>query len=277
MQRMLSDFFHAVIYDPLYNLLVFLIGVVPYADVGLAVIAVTVVVRLVLFPLFSKAIRVQIKVKKIEPELKRIKQDYPDDRHKQAERTMELYRQVGVNPFAGILTVLVQIPIFITLYLIFLNAGLPEINTDLLYAFVPTPDRVNMDFLGLIPLSQSSFILAGLAGLSQFFQIKVSPLGAKKERSENPDFKEDFARSMQMQMQYGLPVVIAVVAYVVTSAVALYWITNNLFGIVQEVFVRRRIERDEEAKQEASDSTDNTQENGGDGEQEKRGEYNTKH
>lgn len=252
---MFSAIFHAILYDPLYNGLVFFINVVPYADVGLAVIAITLVVRIVLFPLFSKNIKIQAKLKKIEPELKKLKEQYKEDRQTQAHKTMEIYRRENINPFVSILTFFVQVPIFLALYFIFLRGGLPEIDPSLMYSFVTEPSTVNMHFLGLIDLAGRSFILAGLAGASQFVYMKVSPAGNVKPRSENPSMKEDLTRSMQLQMKFGLPVIVAMISYFISAAVALYWTTNNLFGIFQELFIRRRMERDEaNTADEASNS-----------------------
>ena len=238
---MFSSIFHTIVYDPLYNALVFLISTVPYGDVGLAVIAITLLVRLVLYPIFTSSIKTQTKLKSVEPKMKELKEKYKDDKQTQAQKTMELYKEHQINPFAGILAAFIQIPIFITLYFIFLRGGFPSIDTGLLYSFMSEPSKVNMHFLGIIDLAGKSIFLALTAGISQFIQMKMSPMGQNKKKSENPSMKEDLARSMQLQMKYGLPVMITFIAYFISGAVALYWTTNNVLGILQEIHVRKNL------------------------------------
>ncbi len=227
-----------VIYEPLYNGLIFLINILPYHDVGLAVITLTAAVKIILYPLAKKGILAQKAVAEIEPEAAKIRQLHKEDKQEQAKRLMALYKEKGVSPFSGFLTILVQVPIIIALYLVFARAGLPAVMGDLLYSFVPTPDSINMVFLGLVDMAEKSWPLAVLAGLTQFFQAKVSspPLLPK---SDKPDFKEDFGRSMQIQIRYILPVVVVFISHTLSSAVALYWAAGNIFGIAQEFLIRR--------------------------------------
>lgn len=236
---MFSAFFHAVIYDPLYNSLVFLIEHVPYADVGIAVILLTVAVKLVLLPLAHSAVRSQIMMNAIKGDLDAIKKQYKDDKQEQARRTMELYKEKGINPFAMILPLLIQLPIIFGLYWVFFRGGLPEINPELLYSFIPVPDTVNMNFIGLIDMGGKSIILALLAGITQYIQTKLS--FPKLETNGEQSFRNDLAKSMHIQMRYVLPIIVGVIAYTISAAVALYWTTSNIFAIGQELFVRRRL------------------------------------
>ena len=230
--------FNTVIYGPLYNGLIFLIDVLPYHDVGLAVISLTLAVKIILSPLAKKGILAQKAVAEIEPEAAKIRDTHKDDKQEQAKRLMSLYKERGVSPFSGFLTILVQIPIIIALYLVFARAGLPEVMSDLLYSFVPTPENINMIFLGLVDMAAKSWPLAFLAGATQFFQAKVSspPLPPK---SDKPNFKDDFGRRMQIQIRYILPVAVIFISHSLSSAVALYWAAGNIFGIAQEFLIRR--------------------------------------
>lgn len=98
---MISNFFHLIFYQPLYNALVFLIGIVPFHDVGIAVIALTVIVRAILFPLTHRSIITQRKMRDLGPELKKIKERFKKDRQEEAKQTMILYKAHGISPFSG--------------------------------------------------------------------------------------------------------------------------------------------------------------------------------
>jgi len=185
-------------------------------------------------------------VKEIEEPLKKIKDDFKDDREKQAKETMALYKEKGINPFSSILTLFIQLPVIFALYWIFFKGGLPSVNVDILYPFVSLPEVVNMNFLGIVDMSGKNMILALLAGISQFFQAKLA-LPPMKPRKEGDSMKDDFARSFHIQMRYVLPVIIVFIAYAISAAVALYWVTSNIFAVGQELWVRKNIKKDYES------------------------------
>lgn len=237
---MISNIWHIFFYDPLYNGLIYLISIVPFFDVGIAIIILTIFVKLVLFPISKKAVRTQMIIKRLEPELNEIKKKFKKDKKQQGQKVMELYKKNNVNPFSGILIVLLQIPIILGLYWVFFRGGLPEINTDLLYSFISLPQEVNMNFLGLVNISEKNIIIALFAGITQYFQIKLT-LPQLKKKTSNPTFKDDLKRSMHLQMRYVMPIMVFVFAYIISAAIALYWLTSNLFAIGQELFIRRKI------------------------------------
>jgi len=210
----------------------------PWFDAGVIVVLFTILVKLVLYPLSKKASISQIRMKEIEPELKAVKEKYKNDSQELAKRTMEIYKQNKVNPFSSIFVILIQLPIIFSLYYVFFRSGLPALNMDLLYSFVPRPETINMNFLGLIDITEKSIALALLAGISSFFQaLVVSPkLGPK---GPNPSFQDDLARGMSMQMKYIFPVIVFFISITVSGVVALYWFTSNVFTIFQELYIRR--------------------------------------
>lgn len=240
---MFSFIWHTFFFDPIYNGLVFFIDVVPGGDVGLAIIGTTVVVKLILLPLSLKATRTQRLMRELEPKLKEIKEKFKDKREEQARAMMEVYKEAGLNPFASILLIFIQIPIIISLYLSVYSGGgvkLPDINVDLLFAFIPTPETVNMLFVGMIDMAGKSLPLAILAGATQFVHAQMSfPKPEPRKEGAEPNFKDDFARTMQMQMRYVMPVIITVIAYTISAAIALYFVVSNLMSIAQEVFAKR--------------------------------------
>ncbi|MDO8565529.1 MAG: YidC/Oxa1 family membrane protein insertase [bacterium] len=233
----MSFLYHKFFFDPLYNALIFLFKVFPWADAGIIVILLTILVRLVLFPLSRKAVITQVKMTEIGPELAEIKEKYKDKAEEQARRTLALYKEKGVNPFSGILVIIIQIPIILALYQIFLH--FPQVNPALLYSFVHAPSHINTEFLGLIDISAKSALIALLAALSTYFQFHVSSKGQKPP--EGNSFTDNLTRSMQSQMKYFFPILVFFISYKISGAIALYWLTTNLFSIGQEIFVRRNI------------------------------------
>lgn len=235
---------HTFFFDPIYNSLVFFIDIVPGGDVGFAIICTVILVKTVILPISLKAARTQLAMREIEPKLTEIKEKYKNERETQALKTMELFREANVNPFLSILLLFIQIPIVIALYFAVYKGGgvaLPEINTILLYSFIPTPETVNMIFLGFMDITMKSLPLAVLAGVTQFIHTHLS-LPPQKPRDPNaePNFKDDFARSMHIQMKYVMPILITVVAYTISAAIALYFTISNLMAIGQEYIVRHQ-------------------------------------
>lgn len=255
-----------ILYEPIYNFLVLFLDVLPGADLGLAIIGLTVLIKLVLLPLSYKGIKAQRKVKEIEPELKALREKYKDDRETQALKMMELYRERNVKPFSGFALLLIQIPIILALYYVILRGGLPALNLDIIYSFVPIPEAVNIDFLGFINVTEKSFILAGLTALTQYAQTHLS--FGKQDDKKSADapafgesFKSDFARSLKLQMRYVFPLIVGVIAYTLSAAIALYWTTSNLFHIGQELVIKRKLagETEQEIEGEPSSVPENGQ------------------
>lgn len=241
MQALWNTFF----YEPIYNGLIFIINHITFGDMGFAIILLTIIVKFILFPLTKKSIKSQIFMKKLEPELKNIKKDYPN-KEEQAKKTFELYKKYGVNPFSGCLVVLLQLPVIFALYYVFYK-GL-ALDAGSLYSFVQIPSNVSTNFLGLVDLHAKSIVFALLAGVSQFIQgYLAAPIKPKVEivksisAPEPKTFQEQLSDSMQTNIRYVLPVFITIIAYQISAAVALYWITSNVFTIAQEWYIRRSI------------------------------------
>src|SRR3989344_3766047 len=117
---MISALFNTLLYEPFYNGLIFLVSIIPGGDVGIAVILLTIAVKLALFSVSYRSIQSQVTMRELEPEVQRIKEQYKNDRQQQGVRMMELYKQHKINPFAGFLLLFVQIPVILALYFVFL-------------------------------------------------------------------------------------------------------------------------------------------------------------
>ncbi|MDO8514462.1 MAG: YidC/Oxa1 family membrane protein insertase [bacterium] len=237
---MISYVFHAAIYDPLYNGLVFLVDVIPTHDMGLAVIALTIIARIVIYPLSKRAIATQMAMKKIAPEVERVKVKHKDDREAQSKAIFALYRERGVHPFASFGLVLIQFPVLIGLYWVFYAGGLPAVDASLLYGFVHAPAAINMSFLGFVDMGGRNILIAALAGITQLIYSRLSMGPRGSQTPTEATLSSDMARSFDMQARYVLPVIIGVIGYTIPAAAPLYWTTSNIFMIGQEYLAGRR-------------------------------------
>ncbi len=245
---MISTFFNAVFYNPIYNALVALVAIIPGSDVGVAVILVTIAIRLLLLPFSLSAARTQRAMKILEPKIKDLKEKHKGNKEKEALETLALYKEAQVNPFASILTVFIQIPVLLALYWVFRSESFSVINMARLYSFTPVPHTVSLEFLGIISVAGKSIVLAILAGLSQFLQAHLAISGTMKP-SDAKGLQNDFQRVMGMQLKYVFPFIIGMISYTTSGAVALYFITTNLAGAGQEWHVRRTLAREELASE----------------------------
>ncbi len=234
---MFVNIWNTVLYGPLLNALAFLVSIVPGGDVGVAVIILTLLVKIALIPLSQASIESQAKMTLLTPELNKIKASGAS-KEEQAKQQFELYKKHKTNPFSGCLLLLIQAPIIFALYYVFFK-GI-NFESGLLYSFIHVPEDVNMIFLG-IDISKRSFILAVLAAISQYLQVYFMPKPAVSA-VETGSFQESFTKSMHMQMKYILPVFIFIFLYTnwfgvfLSGAVALYWIVGNVFTIGQQIY-----------------------------------------
>ena len=236
---MLSSIWNTLLYKPLINALAFLVSIIPGGDIGLAVILLTILVKIILFPLSQKSIQSQAAMNVLAPELEKIKKSGVS-KEEQARQTFELYKTHKTNPFSGCLLVLIQIPIIFALYYVFFK-GI-NFESGMLYSFIHVPEKINMMFLGVLDMGGKSLVLAILAGVSQFLQAHYMPKPATPPApsSGTPSFGESFGKSMNMQMKYVFPFVVAFISYTISGAIALYWITSNMFTVGQQIYVSRK-------------------------------------
>ncbi len=229
--------YHTLISTPFYNGFIFLMKLLPFFDAGVIIIIFTIIIKIILLPLSIKASKAQLQLKSTEKDLQLIKEKFKD-KEEQARKTMEYYKEKGINPFAGFLILIVQLPILIGLYGVFLKSGLPEIDMTKLYSFVGIPSVIDMTFIGFVDISQKSILLAIIAGITTYFQISLAnPTQAPDSQGVS---QNEIARVMQMQMKYFFPILMAFIAYTISSAVALYLITSNIFAIGQEYYIKNK-------------------------------------
>ncbi|NVN96653.1 membrane protein insertase YidC [Candidatus Nomurabacteria bacterium] len=242
----MSLLWNTIFYQPVYNILIFIINNITFGDVGFAIIIITIIIKFILYPLTKKSIRSQILMKKMEPEIKQIKKDFPN-KEEQAKKTFELYKKYGTNPFSGCLVVLFQLPVIFALYYV-IYKGL-SLDVGPIYSFLSKPTVIHTNFLGVIEMGGKSIVLAILAGATQFIQgylsspirpkVEVLKAGAEPEKSS---FQDELSNSMQTNVKYILPIFIAFISWKISAAVALYFVISNIFTIVQEWYIRRTID-----------------------------------
>lgn len=241
----MSSFFIEFIYLPIYNVLAFFVDVFPGGDLGLAVIAVTLTVRLLFLPLSLSAAKTQRAMQEIQPALKEVREKYKTDPQEQARQTFALYKEHKVKPFSSMLLMFIQIPVLIGLFVVAKDAALYSIDPAHLYAFIPVPDALSVLFLGTFPVATSSLSLAILAGLTQFAYAQSAVPVPKKKAEKDSSVQDEFGRAMALQMRYLFPFLIAFFAYA-SGAIALYLAAGNVFMYAQNLLVKRRYPKGED-------------------------------
>lgn len=223
---LIVDIFNTIFYQPLLQALILLYEYLPGHDFGIAVIVLTVAIKLALYPLGAKGIKSQKAMQDLQPRIKEVQNRFKDDKARQTKEVMDLYKQAKVNPFSGFLLLLVQMPILFALFRVFSNGikGMADIDAS---------------FLGLINLADKSTILVVLAGITQFWQAKMMPSQPGSGKTA-PAGKPDFSNMMQKQALYFFPVFTVFILWNMPSAIALYWLVTTLFTIGQQYIILKK-------------------------------------
>lgn len=204
----------------------------PGHDLGLAIVVLTVIVRLIFMPLSIKAQRSQKALNAINPKVQQLREKYKNDQAAQGQALMELYREHKINPIAGCLPLLIQIPILLALYRAFI-AGLNPQSLTMLYHFVPNPGVINSTFLGFLNIIGKNPAMALLAGILQFLQARQS-LSFMKTAGANPQMA-----ALNSQMLYIFPLMIVIIGWNLPVGLILYWITTTVFSIGEQFYLRK--------------------------------------
>lgn len=232
--------FDILIYQPLYNTLIFFYNFIPGHDFGIAVILTTLVLKALLIPLSKKQIESQKKMQELQPKIKALQQKHKNDKEKQTKAIMEFYKENKTNPFSGCLPLIIQLFFLIAIYRVIINisqAGF-VINPSDLYAFVPDPGAINHFFLSFVDLTKPNYVLAFLSAIAQYYQTKMffqnqNTLQPKEAVSTEPDF----AAIMNKQMLYLGPGLTLFIGATFPAALALYWLFSTLFMIFQQMVI----------------------------------------
>lgn len=238
---MISSLFHAIFYQPILNLLVIVYNYIPGHDLGAAIIALTLIIRIVLFPLTQKSLKSQKSMQSIQPKIKEIQTMYKDDKQKMAKEMMELYRNEKVSPFSSIWTLVIQLPILIALYQVLIR-GLGTAEITGLYSFVFNPTHLNTVSFGILDLSQRNLILAVLSGIAQFIQTKMIMVPMPpKDLAKKPGAKDEAMFStINKQMLYFMPAFTVFIGATLPAGLTLYWFISTVLMVLQQYFFLRK-------------------------------------
>lgn len=232
----MTGLFHTIFYQPIFNVLVYIYNNIAFADIGLTIILLTILIKVILLPLSLSATRSQKSLHRLQPKVDALKMQYKDDKEALSKATMKLYKEEKVNPFSSCLPLLIQLPFLFAIYRVF-YAGLRDFGQasgDLLYPFIHNPGEINTMAFGVLNLSERSIILALLAGGAQFFQTKMlMQTKAKKEAGEGAK-DENALASMNKNMMYMMPLFTVFIGFSLPGGLALYWLVTTLLMILQQ-------------------------------------------
>lgn len=232
------EIFQTFFYQPILNLLVFLYNI--FGDLGIAIIFLTLIVKLILFPLSKKSIKSQKALQDLQPKIDELKKKHKGDQQALSLELMALYKENKVNPFSSCFPLLIQLPFFIAIFRVFRD-GFAQNHLDLLYPFIKNPETINAISLGFFNLSEKSIVLAVLAGLAQFWQAKM--MTTKKPAIDVKGSKdESMTAIMNKQMLYVMPAVTVFIGITMPAGLTLYWFLTTLFTALQQKIVFKKKE-----------------------------------
>ncbi|MCH7759610.1 membrane protein insertase YidC [Patescibacteria group bacterium] len=235
------ELFKTILYEPLLNLLVVFYNYIPGHDLGIAIIALTVVIKLVLFPFSQKGIKAQKALQDIQPKLEVIKKKYAHDKEKQTQAIMNFYKENKVNPFSSCLPLLIQLPILIAVFQVF-RIGLTESNLPI-YSFIFNPGALDVIGFGFLKLAEPNIFLAVLTAFSQYWQTKMlsSTQAPKKFTKGNGGAKDENMMSMMnKQMKYMMPLITLFIGMTLPSGLMLYWLVSLLISVLEQKIIFSR-------------------------------------
>jgi len=234
---MLKQFYTAVLYQPLFNVLIWLYNIIPGNDLGIAIIFLTIFVKIILYPFFTQSIKAQKALANLQPKIDELNKKYKDQKDKLGQAMMELYRQEKVNPFSSCLPLLIQLPFLLAVYQVFIQ-GLKNGSLNLLYPFIKNPGSINTISLGIVDLSKRSIIIAILAGIAQFWQSKM--MITKKAMSQSSN---TMTSNMNKQMLYLMPLLTVFIGSSLPAGLTLYWFFTTILSGLQQLIILKKSEK----------------------------------
>lgn len=252
----MGGFFNTFLYEPLFNVLIWLYDIVPGHDLGVAIILLTLFIKILLFYPSLKGLRSQKSLQDMQPKLDELKKKYADNKEELGRQIMQFYKEHKMNPFSSCLPILIQLPILWALFQVFFNGLKTDPATGILVAdqlqhlyeplrAIYTSTPLGHTLFGIVELAKPhNIVLAVLAGLTQFMQARMmstrrAPVKSKGAKDEN------MAAAVNKQMLYLLPVMTVVFGYQFPAGVTLYWLASTLFTWIQQlIFLRERKKMD---------------------------------
>lgn len=242
--------FDVILINPILNLLILFYQVF-FQNFGLAIIALTVFLRLIFLPLTIPSLKAAQKQRELQPALEKLKKKHGKNKEKMARAQMDLYRQHNINPASGCFFQLIQIVFLIALYQVFIRVlntngqSIAQLNQLLYVDFLKfAPEAVlNLGFFFWdLAKPDPYLVLPVLAGLSQFVLSKLmlpAVKGGQKEAKETPERSDDLMYNMQRQTMYLMPLMTVFIGWRLPSGLILYWLVSTLFSLGQQLVVNR--------------------------------------
>jgi len=234
---MIAEAFKIFLAQPLFNALIVIYLFLPNHDLGVAMILLTIGIKVLIFPINRKAYRLQAAMASLQPRLKMIQEKYKSNPAEQARLTTELFQAEKINPLASFGPLLIQLPILLALYQLFWK-GVWDANTQLLYPFLPQPGQINPFFLNWLDLSQPSLGLAALAGVLQFAQSTV--LMSLQPTPPAADERQAMVtKILQKEMLFLFPLLTFFILIKMPSALGLYWSVSSLLAVAEQFWFKK--------------------------------------
>lgn len=277
--------FNSLIVQPIFNILVAIYGLLPGADFGIALIAFTVLVRFLMYPLVKKQLHQSRAMQKMQPELKRIQTQYKDDRQAQGIAMMELYKKHNISPWRSIVILFIQIPIFLALFTVIKiftehpdqiahwTYGFLQ-NLPVIHSLIQNPSSFNHTAFGFLDLTKTSvvagkiywplMIVAVIGAVTQYFmskQIMPKTTGPKRSfrqimddaASGKQQSQSDVNQAVSQNMMKFMPIMMFFIMISLPGALALYYVISNLVAVGQQWYILR--EDEEELEEIAEEPT----------------------
>lgn len=235
------------VYQPIYNLLIWFVTLLPNHSLGWSIIMLTIFVRLLLFIPNHKALKSQQELQKIQPILEKLKAKHKDSPQKLSEETMKVWKKHKVNPLGSCLPMLFQMPVLLAIFFV-LKQGLSSYNVVFLYPFFQdfSYELMQTQFYILDLQSMGTWYLAIVVGLLQMWQIRLSMAKTNDKKAvidvnAEGNIMQDQMKMMNMMMQYVLPIMMMFFVSSLPAGVGIYWGVSTLFGIVQNIIIKRSL------------------------------------
>lgn len=285
-EAFMHDLFQLLIVQPIFNALMLLYSIIPWHDFGLAIIIFTIILRFVMYPLIKSQLNQTKLMRKMQPELAKIKKNAKGDRQAEAMQQMELYKRYGIKPMRSVLVLIIQLPVFIGLYqviriIISLKSEVisqylyePIKNIDVIQSIIQNPANFNHTMLGFIDLTKTTFsnhgidffllALAAVSAITQYIITKQTAPTAGKNQKRFRDLMKEAAEGkeadptemsgiMTRGMMKVMPVMMFLIMVGLPGALALYYTASNLVAAAQQHFLLRKdAEEMHEIAEEAS-------------------------
>ncbi len=242
----MANIFTTIFYQPILNLLVLLYNTISFQDLGISIILLTVILKVVLWPLGQQSIKSQKSLQDLQPKIEELKKKYADNKTELSRATMEMYKENKVNPFSSCLPLLIQLPFLFAVYRVFRD-GLNN-KLDLVYPFISRPDVINSLSFGFLDLNKPNIYLAVLAGLAQFWQAKMMMTKQPAIKSDGSK-DESMTAIMNKQMLYFMPAITIFIGISLPGGLTLYWFVITVLTALQQMFVfNKKKKKDESSK-----------------------------